>query len=1727
MILILNIGFSFAATTNWQATPWTRDKAYHLASKTLFSPTKTTVDQLYNAWSAAAAVNILFPDPNWPDRSSYSAQINAITGSSANFFSNTSQVEQLYLYRFYKDPYEAKAKLFQVFEDTFSVWKNWDGSITPLDIWYHFNILYANSLWNYKTMVKRVLFNNWSSWDYAMGKYLDLLDMNKAYPNENYARELMQLFLMWEYLPYDKTKTLWRNYTEAEVASLAKLITWFKSWPNHTVYYSAADHNTTASVAFLTGALKSGDIFSFYNPATQTINSSLIPTSINGNNWLWDNVIDYIFSKRESAIALFLADKLYRFYVNDTPTQAQLEYIAWVIKANNFEIYPSVRTLLVSDMMYSDESMSAVLLKNPLDMVVWTAKLLDNSNSSKVTKIIFDNSIINALWWNPYSSPSIFGRPWFDQNKLFWWSDTINQWISYSTKYWYQNYTAPTAIKSSLDGLLWSGAVWDYNLNNFFTSYVTITWVQSFKTSSLNTYSWSITLSSWSFNVSWSIVSYSNWIVNFPTMSLTLYNGSSVLWTMSISGTIDLNTKTLTILSWTYNGQVPSLNFAPYIWEVFSWVENLSGKIDEAFNSISILSWNSLSLQPVDHWVTRPVTLVTLAISWNPYIKRDLTPDELISQLERYFLAWKTFGESIKTLFKTYLITDSSTNTTSLRFLPNDTTYKNTKIRWLISMMLAQPEFMLKSWHDKAPTSQNNSSSIFSSNTPKLVIVYMWWWYDWLNWFVKKSDYSLYSTYRPTIAHWLTNISTPYFYDLNQDWYASSDYVNIKPLFDTKESIIFNRIWAPNHSRAHDEANEWVSSNEEDADFNTDWLVWKLIKNESETSNVFAISSSNPFIYNWWKFIKVIWSSSFNLNNYSVLSTSEKNLLINSLTGIFSQRSYPWDIQLLYKDSIKLDQISKTAKSVLWRSGPWWNTKDQFDYVKMLMNNNIWKVYYISRWWYDTHNNQKNSLSFQSWFVNDVINFYNWVKVNNEVVVLMYSEFGRTIKENGSQWTDHGKWWGMILLTNIRSRLWFENNLYGDIQIWKEKEDLLSVWIDYRTVWSKIYSALYWISSTNFFWQDYNISDYIDTIAPRIVVNKIDFNRTSTTRTNISLNFLIDDKNFLSTEWSYINFKYGTNLSSLSSASRWTIDNTYRKSDNTYKIDLNNLNHNSVYYYMLQAMDNNYNISTYTWTINIPQIVRWKTLSNQKHTILYDYNNLSVNWTYSLTWTSNVITFASNVWTWGLTITWYDWLKVLFSSGNTQIISLISSGTNIWNGWFLLPMNLWTWNYILPTARFGTKNLTNMSILKLIKIWADSRWIWMRLNKPVKIFVPWNFPQPKYSVIYSEDWVNWTWLNSVVTKDLSWWVSFYTDRFSYFALVLDDDVPNQFTFIDKSGLVPNSMIESSPVIITWINTQSRVTVLSWDYAISTDWISWSSWTNSTWVVSNTNYIKLRGLSPSQWTKRIRLTVWWVYDDFDLSVESSSGWSWWWGWGGGWAGGYWSANLNNQYTKIIEKETWNQNYIDKKYFDSDQLSKIFDAINNWNSSILSFDDKQKEEFYSDFSQYSFHSKMMKFINKFDGENLNKLERSYMFFLLCYDKYKKWDLQKQDFKSVIKMFISSIPSTKKVETKIEITYKSNIKEKLIDKKYVETIWLPIMKFDNLNVSKKYKSINQKFESYKERVVANWLNTKKIKDNILQYKKDLEFLFLEWDRLESIKDYKSLKTIKNKILVIENIF
>ncbi|GAB0174409.1 MAG: hypothetical protein HHAS10_02880 [Candidatus Altimarinota bacterium] len=441
IVLVYNTFFiTSALPTNNLSSPWTREKAEHLAKAVLFSADARMIDDLYSAGSAARAVDILFPSREGPDRTEFKNYLTAYTSSGFNW-ADANHTTRLYQIVYGADPYEAKRKLFSLFEDIFSVNNDSGKDITFKDISDLHTLIYDNMFGDYQLLVKKVLYNNGGRGDYALGAFLDLFNQNDpAKPNENYARELLQLFLMGEYKPHEsKDNGDVRNYEESDVLALAKILTGLRSVPtSHVLYFDSTNHYVANQISFLTGSMS--ETFPYYNTSSGLIDPVSIVAPVNANNGLTDNVIEYIFAKRSDAIALFLADRIVRFYIEDKPSRDKLDYVAAIIKSNNFDIYNSVKSILTLDMMYSETSMNSIRYKNPLELSIGTIRFMRNNAFTGIIidPNLIDTNLLRRLGWTPYFPGSIFGRDGFD-NSIKWSStSTLSSWMSATNMFTYR-----------------------------------------------------------------------------------------------------------------------------------------------------------------------------------------------------------------------------------------------------------------------------------------------------------------------------------------------------------------------------------------------------------------------------------------------------------------------------------------------------------------------------------------------------------------------------------------------------------------------------------------------------------------------------------------------------------------------------------------------------------------------------------------------------------------------------------------------------------------------------------------------------------------------------------------------------------------------------------------------------------------------------------------------------------------------------------------------------------------------------------------------------------------------------------------------------------------------------------------------------------------------------------------------------------------------------------------
>jgi len=168
--------------------------------------------------------------------------------------------------------------------------------------------------------------------DPAMLEYLNNNSNRKGHPNENYARELMELFTMGI-----------GNYTEQDIKEAARAFTGW-TYERNAFVFNERQHDTGVKT-FLghTGNLDGTDI------------------------------IDIIFER--PATARWLPRKLFEFFTFLGPEEATVDELAGLFKASRWSVKAILRTIFQSALFYSEQTMR-VQIKSPVELVVGAVRAL-------------------------------------------------------------------------------------------------------------------------------------------------------------------------------------------------------------------------------------------------------------------------------------------------------------------------------------------------------------------------------------------------------------------------------------------------------------------------------------------------------------------------------------------------------------------------------------------------------------------------------------------------------------------------------------------------------------------------------------------------------------------------------------------------------------------------------------------------------------------------------------------------------------------------------------------------------------------------------------------------------------------------------------------------------------------------------------------------------------------------------------------------------------------------------------------------------------------------------------------------------------------------------------------------------------------------------------------------------------------------------------------------------
>jgi uncharacterized protein (DUF1800 family) len=195
-------------------------------------------------------------------------------------------------------------------------------------MWLQNQTLRTHALGNFGTLTKAI------SRDPAMMVWLDLVNSRKEQPNENFARELMELFTLGE-----------GNYIENDIKESARAFTGYRINPANQEFRFVVNQ---------------------FDPSVKVFMGKAGP-------WNGDQIIDIILEQPQCA--KFIVTKIWRFFAYEDPDASLVDALATRFRQAHYELKPLLRTIFTSEEFYSDRAKGAII-KSPVQYLVQARRSL-------------------------------------------------------------------------------------------------------------------------------------------------------------------------------------------------------------------------------------------------------------------------------------------------------------------------------------------------------------------------------------------------------------------------------------------------------------------------------------------------------------------------------------------------------------------------------------------------------------------------------------------------------------------------------------------------------------------------------------------------------------------------------------------------------------------------------------------------------------------------------------------------------------------------------------------------------------------------------------------------------------------------------------------------------------------------------------------------------------------------------------------------------------------------------------------------------------------------------------------------------------------------------------------------------------------------------------------------------------------------------------------------------
>lgn len=231
------------------------------------------------------------------------------------------------------------------------------------------DVIRRNALGNFGTLLKEV------SKTAAMLNFLNNQQNKKDHPNENFAREVMELF------------TLGRgNYTEHDIKEAARAFTgWSSSLKGEFAFRRFQHDFGSKTVLGKTG------------------------------NFDGEEVLDILLQQKQTA--KYITQKIYRFFVNEQVDEAKVNQLAEKFYKDNYDISKLLENIFTSDWFY-DEKNIGTKIKSPVELIAGIRRMLPMTFEKDEALLLLQRALGQILFYPPNVAGWPGGKTWIDSSTL-------------------------------------------------------------------------------------------------------------------------------------------------------------------------------------------------------------------------------------------------------------------------------------------------------------------------------------------------------------------------------------------------------------------------------------------------------------------------------------------------------------------------------------------------------------------------------------------------------------------------------------------------------------------------------------------------------------------------------------------------------------------------------------------------------------------------------------------------------------------------------------------------------------------------------------------------------------------------------------------------------------------------------------------------------------------------------------------------------------------------------------------------------------------------------------------------------------------------------------------------------------------------------------------------------------------------------------------------------------